>query len=249
MSLLKDKTAFVTGAAAGIGRGIADLFAEEGARVYLLDSDGQGAARAAEAIQSNGGAAFAYGSDVRKPETIQPAIDHALAEFGSVDILVNNAGIYPRRSFAEMTEAEWDDTQDVNIKGMFHTIKLVLPHMTKQKAGKIVNISSVTFHIGYANLTHYVASKGAVIGLTRALAREVGELNIHVNVVTPGAIETEGEKAHANPDDIAKILTEQCIQRRIVPLDVARVCLFLSSELSDGLTGQTVNVDGGLAMY
>ena len=249
MALLKNKTALVTGAAAGIGRGIADLFAEEGARVYLLDADGQGAAKAAESIQRNGGAAFAYGSDVRKPETIRPAIDHALAEFGRVDILVNNAGIYPRRPFAEMTEAEWDETQEVNIKGMFHTIKLVLPHMTKQKAGKIVNISSVTFHIGYANLTHYVASKGAVIGLTRALAREVGEHNIHVNVVTPGAIETEGEKVHANPDDIAKILTEQCIQRRIVPLDVARVCLFLSSELSDGLTGQTVNVDGGLAMY
>ena len=249
MSLLKDKTAFVTGAAAGIGRGIADLFAEEGARVYLLDADGQGAAKAAKSIQSNGGTAFAYGSDVRKPETIRPAVDHALAEFGRVDILVNNAGIYPRRSFADMTEAEWDQTQEVNIKGMFHTIKLVLPHMTKQKAGKIVNISSVTFHIGYANLTHYVASKGAVIGLTRALAREVGEHNIHVNVVTPGAIETEGEKVHANPDDIAKILTEQCIQRRIVPLDVARVCLFLASELSDGLTGQTVNVDGGLAMY
>ncbi len=148
-----------------------------------------------------------------------------------------------------MTEAEWDATQDVNIKGMFHTCKLALPHMTNQKAGKIVNISSVTFLIGYPNLTHYVASKGAVIGFTRALAREVGEHNIYVNVVTPGAIETEGEKVHANPDDIAKILTEQCIQRRIVPLDVARVCLFLASELSDGLTGQTVNVDGGLAMY
>ncbi len=249
MSVLKDKTAFVTGAAAGIGRGIAELFAEEGARVYLLDVDEQGAAKAAEAIQCRGDVAFAYGSDVRKPETIQPAIDHALEEFGRVDILVNNAGIYPRRAFAEMTEAEWDATQDVNIKGMFHTCKLALPHMTNQKAGKIVNISSVTFLIGYPNLTHYVASKGAVIGFTRALAREVGEHNIYVNVVTPGAIETEGEKVHANPDDIAKILTEQCIQRRIVPLDVARVCLFLASELSDGLTGQTVNVDGGLAMY
>ena len=249
MSLLQDKTAFVTGAAAGIGRGIADLFAEEGARVYLLDPDQAGASKAAGAIAAKGGAAFAYGSDVRKPETIQPAIDHALAEFGRVDILVNNAGIYPRRAFAEMTEQEWDDTQDVNIKGMFHTCKLTLPHMMSQKAGKIVNLSSVTFHIGYPNLTHYVASKGAVIGFTRALAREVGEHNIRVNVVTPGAIETEGEKVHANPDDIAKILSEQCIKRRILPLDVARVCLFLASELGDGLTGQTVNVDGGLAMY
>ena len=249
MPLLQDKTALVTGAAAGIGRGIADLFAQEGARVFLLDTDREGAARAAETIQAHGGTAFPFEADVRKPETIQPAVDDVLARFGRIDILVNNAGIYPRRPFADMTEAEWDRTQDVNIKGMFHTIKLVLPHMTVQKAGKIVNISSVTFHIGYPNLTHYVASKGAAIGFSRALAREVGEHNICVNVVTPGAIETEGEKIHANPDDIAKILTEQCIQRRIVPLDVARVCLFLSCELSDGMTGQTVNVDGGLAMY
>lgn len=247
--LIKDKVALVTGAAAGIGRGIAELFAEEGARVFLLDANGKGAAKAAEAIQAKGGAAFSFETDVSKRETIAPAVEDAVRRFGRVDILINNAGIYPRQSFAEMTEQQWDEMQAVNVKGVFHATKLVLPHMLAQKAGKIVNISSVTFHIGYPNLTHYVASKGAIIGFTRALAREVGPHNVCVNNVTPGAIETEGEKVHANPDDIAKILSEQSIQRRIVPLDIARVCLFLSSELSDGMTGQTLNVDGGWVMY
>ncbi len=249
MALLADKVALVTGAAAGIGRGIADLFAEEGAAVYLLDVDEEGAGRAAQAINGRGGDSRAFRTDISKPATIAPVIDDALNRYGHIDILVNNAGIYPRRSFDEMTEQEWDETQNVNVKGLFHMTKLVLPNMRKQGSGKIVNISSVTFHMGYPNLTHYVASKGAVLGFTRALAREIGPDGVHVNAVTPGAIETEGERVHANPDDIAKILTEQCIPRRIVPLDVGRVCLFLASELSDGMTGQTLNVDGGLVMY
>ena len=249
MAPLKERVALVTGAAAGIGRGTAELFAQEGAKVFLLDVDGKGAKEAAAAIQSDGGVAFAFESDVSNAETISPAVGAAIDRFGRIDILINNAGIYPRSSFAEMTEEEWDATQNVNVKGIFHCTKFVLPHMTAQKYGKIVNISSVTFHLGYANLTHYVASKGAVIGFTRALAREVGKLNICVNCVTPGAVETEGEKVHANPKEIAAVVEQQCINRRILPLDIARVCLFLSSELSDGMTGQCVNVDGGLVMY
>lgn len=249
MALLNDKVAFVTGAAAGIGRGIAKLFAEEGAHVYALDVDWAGLGEAAEAIEAAGGSVRTFETDVRRPETITPAVEDALERFGRIDILINNAGIFPRRTFAEMTEQEWDATQDVNIKGVFHMTKAVLPSMTASKAGKIVNISSVTFHIGYPNLTHYVASKGAVIGLTRSLSREVGPHNIYVNAITPGAIETESEKVHASADDIAKILSEQNIQRRMVPLDIARVCLFLSCAWSDGMSGQTLNVDGGWFMY
>ena len=249
MAILQDKVALVTGAAAGIGRGIVDLFADEGGIVYVLDIDEAGAERAARAINGRGGTAHAFRTDITKRETITPVIDHAMESYRRIDILVNNAGIYPRRSFDQMSEQEWDETQNVNVKGTFNMTQLVLPHMRTRGAGKIVNISSVTFHMGYPNLTHYVASKGAVLGLTRALAREVGPDGVYVNAVTPGAIETEGEKVHANPDDIAKILSEQCIRRRIVPLDVARACLFLASELSDGMTGQTLNVDGGLVMY
>ena len=169
--------------------------------------------------------------------------------YGRLDILINNAGIFPRQTFLEMTEAQWDEMQDVNLKSMFHSIKLALPHMVAQRGGKIVNISSVTFHLGVASLTHYVASKGGVIGLTRSLARELGDYNVHVNCVTPGAILTDSEARFVTPEQAREMMSTQCLQRRLLPLDVARVCLFLSSELSDGMTGQCVNVDGGWAMH
>ncbi|MBI3696818.1 MAG: SDR family oxidoreductase, partial [Acidobacteria bacterium] len=222
---------------------------EHGGRVFLLDRNGPGGAAVAEAIRAKGGTAFSFDADVRRPETIQPAIEDALQRFGRIDILINNAGIYPRRAFLEITEQEWDEMQDINLKGVFHCTQLVAPHMVKQRAGKIVNISSVTFHKGMANLSHYVASKGGVIGLTRSVAREMGPYNIHVNCITPGAIEVEMEKKVATPEQMAAIVEQQCLQRRLGPLDVARVCLFLSCELSDGMTGQTLNVDGGLVMY
>jgi 3-oxoacyl-[acyl-carrier protein] reductase len=248
-TLLKDKVALITGAAAGIGEGTAHLFAEHGAHVFVLDVNGAGASAAADAIRAKGGSAFAFACDVRRPETIRPTVEHAIKAFGRIDILINNAGIYPRRTFLEMTEQEWDEIQEVNLKGVFHCTKLVLPHMVDRRAGKIVNISSVTFFKGLTRLSHYVASKGGVIGLTRSLAREVGPYNVYVNCITPGAIEVEMEKRVATPEEMAPIVAQQALQRRLQPLDVARVCLFLCCELSDGMTGQTVNVDGGLYMH
>lgn len=232
--------ALVTGAAAGIGESIARLFAAEGAHVFLLDINGAGAAAVAADI---GG--WAFEADVRHREAVQPAVDAALARFGRIDILVNNAGVYPRQSFLGMTEQQWDRMLDINLKSVFHCTQLVLPHMVSRRCGKIVNIASVTFLSGFRNLTHYVASKGGMIGLSRSLAREVGEHNVHVNCVTPGAIEVEAEKLVATPQQTAANVAAQCLQRRLQPLDVARVCLFLASELSDGVTGQIVNVDGG----
>ena len=137
---------------------------------------------------------------------------------------------------------------NINLKGTFRCTKAVLPHMVERQAGKIVNISSVTFHVGLPNLTHYVASKGAIIGLTRSLAREMGPHNIHVNCITPGAVLVEREKEFVDEEGVRAMLALQCLQRRIVPLDIARVCAFLSCELSDGMTGQTLNVDGGWYM-
>ena len=119
---------------------------------------------------------------------------------GRIDILINNAGIYPRQTFLEMTEEQWDEMQDINLKSMYHCLQAVLPHMVAQRSGKVVNISSVTFHLGMSPMTHYVTSKGGVIGLTRSLAREMGEHNIHINCITPGAIKTEAE---------AKVVTDE----------------------------------------
>ncbi|HZO53860.1 MAG TPA: SDR family NAD(P)-dependent oxidoreductase [Bryobacteraceae bacterium] len=239
----------VTGAALGIGAGIADLFAQHGARVYVLDIDIPKAEAKAAEINAAGGTAHAMKCDVSVRSDVEAVVSDALSRYGQIDSLVNNAGIYPRRMFLETTEADWDRMQAVNVKSLLHTCQLVLPHMIARRSGKIVNISSVTVWIGVEKLVYYVTSKGAVLGLTRSLAREVGRHNVHVNCVTPGAIKTEGEIVHANMDDIRAIQSQQCLDRRIVPYDVAAACLFLSSPLSDGMTGQTLNVDGGLYMH
>jgi 3-oxoacyl-[acyl-carrier protein] reductase len=232
--LLQGKVALVTGAAAGIGEAVARLFAQEGAHVYAMDKDAR---------------AGIIPADVRSPQQIRTAVGQALGDHGRIDILINNAGIYPRQDFVSMTEQQWDEMHDVNLKGVFHCTQAVLPHMLAQRAGKIVNISSVTFHLGPKRMSHYVAAKGGVIGLTRSLAREVGEHNVHINCITPGAIETESEPRFVTPEQVAAMVAEQSLNRRILPLDIARVCVFLSSEWSDGMTGQTLNVDGGWAMH
>jgi 3-oxoacyl-[acyl-carrier protein] reductase len=249
MKLIKGKVAIVTGAAAGIGAGVGRLFAAEGAHVFLVDLDGAGVKKVAAEVKAEGGSAFGFEANARHRDAMAEIVEDAITRFGRIDVLINNAGIYPRQPFLEMTEEQWDTMQDVNMKSVFHCSKLVMPHMVRQRAGAIVNIASVTFFTGLAPLTHYVASKGAIIGFTRALAREMGEHNVHVNCITPGAIETEGERKLMAKEQADTVMAVQSLKRRISPLDVARVCLFLSSELSDAMTGQTLNVDGGWIMY
>jgi 3-oxoacyl-[acyl-carrier protein] reductase len=249
MELMKDKVAIVTGAAAGIGAGAAKLFAENGAHVFLGDLDGARVKKVAADLRAKGGSAFGFEANAGRRDAMATVVEDAISRFGRIDILINNAGIYPRQPFLEMTEEQWDTMQDINLKSVFHCTKLVLPHMVKQRAGAIVNISSVTFFTGLQNLTHYIASKGAIIGFTRALAREVGVHNVRVNCITPGAIETEGERKLMSKQEADKVIELQSLKRRIIPLDLARVCLFLSTELSDAMTGQILNVDGGWIMY
>jgi 3-oxoacyl-[acyl-carrier protein] reductase len=243
--LLLNRVAIVTGAATGIGEAVARLFGEHGANLLLMDRDGPGC----EAVAASLAAATAVAGDVRVAADFARVVDTAMRQFGQIDVLINNAGIYPRQTFLEMTEAQWDEMQDVNLKSMFHSMKAVLPHMVSRHSGKIVNVSSVTFHLGMATLSHYVASKGGVIGLTRSLAREMGPHNIHINCITPGAIKTAAEARVVTDEQAQQFVASQSLQRRIMPLDVARVCLFLSSELSDGMTGQVLNVDGGWVMH
>jgi len=250
MEPIRDKVVVVTGAAAGIGAGVAQLFAENGAHVFLVDLDGVPVKEISATLRAKGGSAFGFEADARSRAAMAKVVEAAVSRFGRIDVLINNAGVYPRQPFLEMTEEQWDTMHDVNLKSVFHCTKLVLPHMVRQRAGAIVNISSVTFFTGLKHLTHYIASKGAIIGFTRALAREVGEHNVRVNCITPGAIETEGErKLIPSKEEADKVMELQSLKRRITPLDLARVCLFLSTELSDAMTGQTLNVDGGWIMY
>lgn len=247
--LIKDKVAIVTGAASGIGAGVARLFASEGAHVYILDVQGKRANDLAGELRSEGASATAFEADVRNRDALARAVDDAISRFGRIDCLINNAGIYPRCSFLDMTEDIWDKMLAINLKGMFTLSKLVVPHMVERRAGWIVNISSITFFLGMENLTHYISTKGAIIGFTRSLAREMGQYNVHVNCITPGGIETEGEKVTLTAKDIDWMVGNQSLKRRITPLDIARACLFLCSELSDAMTGQIVNVDGGWTMH
>ena len=249
MSLLKDRVALITGAAAGIGEATAREFSAQGAAVAVLDRDATGAHAVAASIVAAGGKALACVADVRSAGALAAAVKAAIGRFGQIDILINNAGVYPRVRFVDMTEQQWDEIQDVNLKGTFHATKLVAPHMIERGAGKIVNISSVTFFLGHGPLTHYVAAKGGVIGFTRALARELGPQGVHVNCITPGAVKTESERNFVADEHANDVIALQSLQRRIMPVDIARVCVFLSCPLSDGMTGQTVNVDGGWVMY
>lgn len=249
MELIKDKVVIVTGAAAGIGAGVAKLFTEGGAHVFLTDLDGPGVKKHAAALHGKPGSAFGFEANARSRDAMEKVVEDALKRFGRVDVLINNAGIYPRQPFLEMTEEQWDTMQDINLKSVFHCTKLVMPHMVKQRSGAVVNISSVTFFTGLENLTHYVATKGGIIGFTRSLAREMGVHNVRINCITPGAIETEGERKLMSKEESDLFLGRQSLKRRITPLDIARVCLFLSTELSDAMTGQNLNVDGGWVMY
>jgi 3-oxoacyl-[acyl-carrier protein] reductase len=247
--LLQGRVALITGSATGIGNATARVFAEHGAKLVLIDRNEPPNEATAAELEKAGAKVRVVGLDLRDRAGIDAAVAAAVDSFGSIDILVNNAGIYPRKAFLETSEQEWDEMQAINLKSMFHTTQAILPGMMARRAGKIVNISSVTFHLGVANLVHYVASKGGVIGLTRALARETGEHDIHVNCITPGAVLVEAEKTVVTDEQVHAFVGEQSLKRRILPVDIARVCLFLSCELSDGMTGQVLNVDGGWVMH
>lgn len=252
---LKDKVAIVTGASRSIGKAIALRYAREGAKVVVnyLDSP-QLAEAVVNEITDNGGIAFACYADVSKQAEFQSMVEETVKRFGRVDILVNNAGIDPRKNWLEITMDDWDHVMNVNVKSQFIGAQLVFPYMKEQGYGKIINVSSITFLTGQKGFPHYIASKGAVVGLTRALAREVGEHGITVNCIIPGAILTEVElekvgSIEAQQQGTEYLLKEQSIKRRITGSDIEGAFVFLASADSDSLTGQSLNVDGGWVMH
>jgi NAD(P)-dependent dehydrogenase (short-subunit alcohol dehydrogenase family) len=241
---LTGKVAIVTGGARHIGAAYARRLAAEGAAVVIADVlDGGDVAKK---IAADGGRALALRVDVsREEETTSMAAD-AVAAFGRVDILVNNAALFvniERHPFYEITAEEWDRVAAVNIKGPFLCAKAVFPQMKRQRAGKIINISSSTAYWGTPNFLHYVASKAALIGMTRALAREVGQFGINVNAIAPGLVEHEGQNA---PKALTELqLKERSIKRIQTPDDLMGTLVFLASSDSDFMTGQAIVVDGG----
>jgi NAD(P)-dependent dehydrogenase (short-subunit alcohol dehydrogenase family) len=240
------KTAIVTGAATGIGAATARLLAARGARVLAVGLQPEELRRTVAAINAEGGEALAHDADVSDEEEIQGVAARAQEAFGGADILVNNAAIYPIGPWHEADAAQWDDVFATNVRGYFLLAKAVRPQMLARGGGSIVNVSSVTFYFGEQLLVSYVASKGAVIGFTRSLAREAGPEGIRVNAVAPGAFPTAATDIHADQDALWEtVMTGQSIKRRGEVEDVALAIAFFAGDDSRFVTGQTLLVDGG----
>lgn len=251
---LKDKVAVITGSSRSIGASVAKRYAREGAKVVVnYRSHPELADQVVRDIQAEGGEAFAFRADVSHEADVQAMVEETVRRYGTVHILVNNAAMDPRKTWHEITVEEWDYIMGVNVRSQFMCAKAVFPYMKVQRYGKVINVSSVTFFTGQKQFLHYVTSKGAIIGFTRALAREVGEHNITVNCITPGAVLTETEYEKVSPETIKEtaefLANAQCFPRREVAADVEGAFVFLASPDSDFISGQTLNVDGGWVMH
>jgi len=245
------QTVIITGGAGGLGSAMARAFAAEGAAVVIVDRPGSPGADLTASINGasiRGSASFAP-ADLADLDGTRRLIDGIVARQGA-SVLVNNAAIYPRREVAEYTTGEWLAVQRVNSDAAFVCAQAVLPAMQSAGSGRIINISSITFFGGTPFLVPYVASKGALVGLTRALARECGEHGITVNAIAPGAFPTAAEAIHPDLDAYnAYILDQQAVKRRGDPAAVANAALFLAAPESSFITGQLLCVDGGWVMH
>ncbi len=244
---LKDKVAVVTGSTKGIGKEIAVEFARCGAKVVVSGRNAQRAEDVCSEIKSAGGEAMAVVADVANMDNAQQLVQQTIEKYGQLDVLVNNAGITKDNLMMRMKEADWDDVININLKGTFNCIKSVTRQMMKQRSGQIINITSVVGLIGNAGQVNYAASKAGIVGITKSVAQELASRNITCNAIAPGFIETD-------MTDILDEKTKEALNTQI-PLgrmgsvsDIARAAVFLASDDAAYITGQTINVDGGMVM-
>lgn len=246
MQLVQGKVVLVTGASRGIGRAIANKFAEAGAHVAFtyLSSVEKGEALVKE-LEAYGVKAKGYRSDASMFDAAEELVNSVVADFGQIDVLINNAGITKDGLLMRMTEEQWDEVIRVNLKSVFNLTKAVIKPMMKAKSGSIVNMTSIVGVKGNAGQANYAASKAGIIGFTKSVALELGSRNIRCNSIAPGFIETEmtGELNEASVEEWKKSIP---LKRGGEASEVANVCLFLGSDLSSYVTGQTIQVDGGL---
>jgi NAD(P)-dependent dehydrogenase (short-subunit alcohol dehydrogenase family) len=242
------RVAVVTGAGSGIGLAIATELAERGRRVALLDLDGEAAHKAAEELRAKGAPALAGDVDVADRKRVDDALRKVRVELGPIEIMVTSAGVDAFDPFTEITTAGWDRVVAINLTGTFHCLQAVVPEMLEAKWGRIVTISSSGAQSGAPRMVHYVASKGGVIGLTRALAVELAPRGITVNAIAPGLILTPMSRRAAEAGHLASldaVIAHTPVRRGGTPEDVAAACAYLCSDEAGFVTGQVVGVNGG----
>ncbi len=244
---MTNRTAFVTGASRGIGRAIALALGKAGARIVVASNEPENNEKVASEIREAGGEAVTVYLDLSSPESIKDAFGTVLKQFGYIDILVNNAGVTKDGLAVRMKPADWDLVLNINLRGAFLAAQQALPGMMKERWGRIINIASVVGQSGNPGQANYVASKAGVIGLTKALAQEVGSRNITVNAVAPGFIETD-MTAKLTPEQRDAMLAKVPLKRAGLPEDVAAAVKFLASDDAAYITGLILSVNGGMYM-
>ena len=246
MKLLTGKTSIITGASRGIGKGVALVFAQHGSNVaFTYSSSVEAANQLEKELKTFGVNAKGYQSNAADFNASQKLADQVLQEFGAIDVLVNNAGITKDNLLMRMSEEDFDQVIEINLKSVFNMTKAVQRTMLKQRKGSIINISSVVGVKGNAGQTNYAASKAGIIGFSKSVALELGSRNIRSNVIAPGFIETE-MTAKLDDQKVAEWISAIPLKRGGTPKDIANACVFLASDLSLYVTGQTLNVDGGM---
>jgi 3-oxoacyl-[acyl-carrier protein] reductase len=250
---LQERVVIVTGGGMGIGKVYARALAAEGARVVVADIAEESAQDVAATINAGGGQALALPLDVTSVESTQAMARRTADRFGRIDVLVNNAGLFtgilPKKPFHQISAEEWDRVMAVNTKGSFLCVQAVYPYMKQQGRGTIINVASGTVFSGAPGFVHYVASKAAVVGMTRALAREMGADNIKVNALAPGLTLSETAAPLLAEDDVRWQVQLRAFKRVEEPQDIVGALLFLASGDSDFMTGQTLVIDGGLVFH
>ncbi len=247
MKRLTDKVALVTGSAQGIGKSIAVTMANEGAKVVITDINLEAAQQTAREMEGLGVRALALKMNVTDLADVEAGVKQAVAQLGRIDIVVNNAGITKDALLIRMKKEDWDAVINVNLTGVFNVAKTIAPLLMKQRYGKIINIASIVGEMGNAGQVNYAASKGGVIALTKTLAKELASRNVTVNAIAPGFIQTA--MTDKIPEAIKQKMLESIPQGKLGrPEDVAAAALFLASADADYITGQVINVNGGMYM-
>ncbi|MCR1518866.1 SDR family oxidoreductase [Clostridioides difficile] len=245
---MKKKTVLITGGARGIGKAMSKAFAKEGYNVLVNFNKSENEAKELYTILNEKNFSVKlFKADISNREDVEDMVDYCIKEFGGLDVLVNNAGVSQDKLFTDITDEDWDNMMNINLKGSFYCSQVALKYMISEKKGNIINISSIWGISGVSCEVHYSITKAGIIGMTKALAKEVGPSNIRVNSIAPGVINTDMLSGY-NEEDIDALVEETPLMRLGTPEDIANCAIFLASDKSNFITGQVISPNGGFVI-